>query len=97
MREERRGKGDERKEKRAQKRSPEIPKRGRKRSQKRSQEASGPRGAQTACEGGMVKKGLGPPKNTNELPRVCFPNVLKIRGCYEDGRQVESLYFYKVP
>ena len=37
------------------------------------------------------------PQNTNELPRVCFPKVLKIRGCHEDGRQLESLHFYSVP
>ena len=37
------------------------------------------------------------PKNTNELPRVCFPKVVKIRGCYEEGRQLESLHVYKVP
>ena len=36
-------------------------------------------------------------KNTNELPRVSFANVLKIRGCYEEGRQLESLHFYRVP
>ena len=32
-------------------------------------------------------------KNTNELPRVSFAKVLKIRGCYEEGRQLESLHF----
>ena len=37
------------------------------------------------------------PKNTNELPRVCVAKVLKIRGCYEEGRQLESLHFYRVP
>ena len=36
-------------------------------------------------------------KNTNELPRVSFAKVLKIRGCYEEGRQLISLHFYKVP
>ena len=36
-------------------------------------------------------------KNTFELPRVSFAKVLKIRGCYEEGRQLESLYFYMVP
>ena len=36
-------------------------------------------------------------KNTNELPRVSFAKVLKIRGCYEEGRQLESLHFYRVP
>ena len=38
-----------------------------------------------------------PSKKTNELPRVCFPKILKISGCYEDGRQLESLHFYRVP
>ena len=37
------------------------------------------------------------PKNTNELPRVSFANILKIRGCYEEGRQLESLHFNSVP
>ena len=37
------------------------------------------------------------PKNTNELPRVSFANILKSRGCHEDGRQLESLHFYSVP
>ena len=36
-------------------------------------------------------------KNINELPRVSFAKVLKIRGCYEEGRQLESLHFYRVP
>ena len=36
-------------------------------------------------------------KKTNEHPRVSFANVLKIRGCYEEGRQLESLHFYRVP
>ena len=36
-------------------------------------------------------------KNTNELPRVSFAKILKIRGCYEEGRQLESLHFYRVP
>ena len=36
-------------------------------------------------------------KNTNELPRVSFAKVLKIRGGYEEGRQLESLHFYQVP
>ena len=36
-------------------------------------------------------------KNTIELPRVSFAKVLKIRGCYEVGRQLESLHFYRVP
>ena len=36
-------------------------------------------------------------KNNNELPRVSFANVLKIRGCYEEGRQLISLHFYRVP
>ena len=33
------------------------------------------------------------PQNTHELPRVSFANILKIRGCHEDGRQLESLHF----
>ena len=37
------------------------------------------------------------PQNTNELPRVSFANILKIRGCHEDGRQLEPLHFYRVP
>ena len=37
------------------------------------------------------------PKNTNELPRAPFAKILKIRGCHEDGRQLESLYFYSFP
>ena len=37
------------------------------------------------------------PQNGHERPRVCFPKVLKIRGCHEDGRQLESLHFYRVP
>ena len=36
-------------------------------------------------------------KNTNELPKVSFAKVLKIRGCYEEGRQLESLHFYRGP
>ena len=36
-------------------------------------------------------------KNTFELPRVFFAKVLKIRGCYEEGRQLDSLHFYRVP
>ena len=36
-------------------------------------------------------------KNNNELPRVSFAKALKIRGCYEEGRQLESLHFYRVP
>ena len=36
-------------------------------------------------------------KNTHELPRVSFANILKIRGCHAQGRQLESLHFYKVP
>ena len=36
-------------------------------------------------------------KNTFELPRVSFAKVLKIRGCYEEGRQLDSLHFYRVP
>ena len=34
-------------------------------------------------------------KNTFELPRVSFAKVLKIRGCYEEGRQLISLHFYR--
>ena len=37
------------------------------------------------------------PKNTNERPRVCFAKILKIRGCHEEGRQLESLHFYRAP
>ncbi len=48
-------------------------------------------------EGEMVKKGFGPPINTDELPRICFPKVLKIRGCHENCRQLETLYFCRVP
>ena len=36
-------------------------------------------------------------KNINELQRVSFAKVLKIRGCYEEGRQLESVHFYRVP
>ena len=36
-------------------------------------------------------------KNTFELPRVSFAKVLKLRGCYEEGRQLISLHFYRVP
>ena len=36
-------------------------------------------------------------KSTNELPRVSFANILKIRGCHEDGRQLESLHFQRFP
>ena len=36
-------------------------------------------------------------QNTFELPRVSFAKVLKIRGCYEEGHQLESLHFYRVP
>ena len=36
-------------------------------------------------------------KNNIELPRVSFAKALKIRGCYEEGRQLESLHFYRVP
>ena len=37
------------------------------------------------------------PKNTNERPRVCFAKILKIRGCHEEGRKLESLHFNSVP
>ena len=37
------------------------------------------------------------PKNTHELPRVSFAKILKIRGCHAEGRQLESLHFYRVP
>ena len=37
------------------------------------------------------------PKNTNELPRVSFAKILEIRGRHEDGRQLESLHFYRAP
>ena len=30
-------------------------------------------------------------------PRGHLEQVLKIRGCYEEGRQLESLHFYRVP
>ena len=36
-------------------------------------------------------------KNNSELPKVSFAKALKIRGCYEEGRQLESLHFYRVP
>ena len=36
-------------------------------------------------------------KNNIELPRVSFAKVLKIRGCYEEGGQLDSLHFYRVP
>ena len=36
-------------------------------------------------------------KNNIELPRVSFAKVLKIRGCFEEGRQLISLHFYRVP
>ena len=36
-------------------------------------------------------------KNNNELPRVSFAKMLKIRGCYDEGRQLESPHFYRVP
>lgn len=32
-------------------------------------------------------------KNTIELPRVSFANVLNIRGCNAEGRQLEYLNF----
>ena len=31
--------------------------------------------------------------NSNKLLRVLCANVLKIRECYEEGRQLESLHF----
>ena len=37
------------------------------------------------------------PKKTDELSRVSFAKILKIRGCHEDVRQLESLHFYRVP
>ena len=33
------------------------------------------------------------PKNTHELPRVSFAKIMEIRGCHEDGHQLESLHF----
>ena len=36
-------------------------------------------------------------KNNIEFPRVSFAKILKIRGCYEEGRQLESRHFYTVP
>ena len=35
--------------------------------------------------------------NSNKLLRVSCANVLKSRECYEEGRQLESLHFQKVP
>ena len=105
-REERREKTEERREKREERRmkreevsreAARGPQMRPQRSQKRSREASGPHSALSASEGGMVQQRFGPPKNTNELPRVCFPKVLKIKGCHEDGRQLDSLHIYSVP
>ena len=98
-REERREKREEGREKRAEvpREAARGPQMRPQRSQKRSREASGPHSALSASEGGMVKKRFGPPKNTNELPRVCFPKVLKIKGCHEEGRQLDSLHIYSVP
>ena len=36
-------------------------------------------------------------KNTYKRPRVSFAKVLKSRGCYEEGRKLDSLHFYGVP
>ena len=35
-------------------------------------------------------------KNNNELPKVSFAKVLKIRGCHEEGRQLISMHFDRV-
>ena len=72
-REERREKREERRDNRSPNRPPAIPKWGRKSSQKRSRGASGPRGAQTAGEGGMVKKGFGPPPKHPRASESLFP------------------------
>ena len=37
------------------------------------------------------------PQNTHELPRVSFANILKIRGCHEEGRQLEPFHINNVP
>ena len=36
-------------------------------------------------------------KNNNDLPKVSSAKVLGIRGCYEEGRQLKSLQFYRLP
>ena len=36
-------------------------------------------------------------KNTNELPKVSFANVLKIPGCYEEGSPAHILAFVQGP
>ena len=36
-------------------------------------------------------------KNNNDLLKGSFANVLKLRGCYEECRQLRSLQFYRVP
>ena len=36
-------------------------------------------------------------KNNNDIPMVSSAKVLKIRGCYEECRQLKSLQFYRVP
>ena len=98
-REERREKREERREKRE-----EIPKKAARDPQMRPREVPNevPRGLWASWRPDRVRGRDGeatgrPPKKTNELPRVCFPKILKISGCYEDGRQLESLHFYRVP
>ena len=104
--EERREKREERREKREERREKreEMQKKAARDPQMRPREVPNevPRGLWASWRPDRVRGRDGeatgrPPKKTNELPRVCFPTILKISGCYEDGRQLESLYFYKVP
>ena len=99
-REERREKREERSEKREKKTMVEAARDPHTRPQEVPKEV--PRGLWASWRPDRVRGRGGeakgrPPKKTNELPRVCFPKILKISGCYEDGRQLESLHFYRVP
>ena len=62
-------------------------------SQHRSREASCPRGAQAASEGGMVKKVFGPLRG-HDTEKWAQGKVSKIAGWNEDVRQLDPLHFY---
>ena len=79
-RSEKRGERRERREDRRQKRE-ERRERREEKMQKRS-----PKRRPEIPKGGVLN-------NSNKLLRVSCANVLKIRECYEEGRQLESLHF----
>ena len=100
--EERREKREERREKRDEirKKREESPKEAARGPQMRPQEVPKevPRGLWASWRPDSVRGKDGeakgrPPPNALELPRVCFPKVLKIRGCHEDGRSSNHCTF----